>query len=635
LPDSSFLDQLLNLPTVEYAKISPDGRWVAFTWYRIQANQDVFIVPTGDPCLPVPFTNTPEATEFVSWFPDSSAIIVSEDQAGDERLRLFRIDLRVQPDGSALPGPMVPLTVEHPPYFIRGGSISPDGKTLYYGANYDFAKGALTEPTIIYRHDIQIDWRIPIARPDRPAFTTPELNSMGTHLIYTRKDRHPSGRQVYLVDVDGKVDREILNFGDQVKVFARWFPDGEHILVLSETTGSSSENLRGYIRLGVYHWRSAQIRWLIDDPERSIEGAWVSPEGSIIVNEIQRSSHHPSFVSPPADGWMQASDDLIEETCFPTLQGNLVPIGRARDGAWIALHYASTSPSVLVRISTQRSKEGSANFVSLTNVWEHTSLHPSDLVQAEDLGWASTDGLPIQGWLYRTDPNLGRGLVYIHGGPNSHSEDYPYPMIQYLVRVGFNILAVNYRGSTGFGLQFREAIKLSGWGGQEQADISSAAQELINLGLAHPGKVGVTGTSYGGYCAWWQITHLPPELIAAAAPICGMTDLVADYETTRPDLRPLSEEMMGGSPAQVPERYYERSPINFVQHIRGRLLIVQGARDPNVTPANMHLVTEKLDRHHIPYELLIFDDEGHGIHKPANQKRLYARLAEFFSSAFE
>src|SRR5205807_8447062 len=111
-------------------------------------------------------------------------------------------------------------------------------------------------------------------------------------------------------------------------------------------------------------------------------------------------------------------------------------------------------------------------------------------------------------------------------------------------------------------------------------------------GIAEPGKVGITGTSYGGYSSWWAITHWPVEIVAAAAPICGMTDLVVDYDTTRPDLRPYSEEMMGGSPAQVPERYRERSPIHFVHQIGGHLLIVQGLRDPNVTPSNLEVVRQ-------------------------------------------
>ena len=196
------------------------------------------------------------------------------------------------------------------------------------------------------------------------------------------------------------------------------------------------------------------------------------------------------------------------------------------------------------------------------------------------------------------------------------------------------MLDVNYRGSTGFGLKYRLSIKEDGWGGREQVDIASGAQALIHSGLAEPGKIGVTGTSYGGYSAWFLITHYPPQVIGASAPICGMTDLVVDYNTTRPDLRPLSEEMMGGRPDQVPERYYERSPINFVQGIHGKLLIVQGALDPNVSPENVRQVRERLEKNEIPYQLLVFDDEGHGIGKPANQETLYPKIADFFNQSF-
>jgi dipeptidyl aminopeptidase/acylaminoacyl peptidase len=93
--------------------------------------------------------------------------------------------------------------------------------------------------------------------------------------------------------------------------------------------------------------------------------------------------------------------------------------------------------------------------------------------------------------------------------------------------------------------------------------------------------------------------------------------------------------MMGGSPEDVPDIYHERSPINYVGNIRGKLLIVQGLKDPNVTPDNVHAVTEVLHRENISYELLTFEDEGHGIARPKNLKILYPRLAEFFQRAFD
>jgi dipeptidyl aminopeptidase/acylaminoacyl peptidase len=239
----------------------------------------------------------------------------------------------------------------------------------------------------------------------------------------------------------------------------------------------------------------------------------------------------------------------------------------------------------------------------------------------------------VQGWLYRASGEGTGTVVLVHGGPTSHAEDRFNAEIQYLVSRGFHVLAPNYRGSTGFGLPFQNSIKEDGWGGREQEDIRRGIEALTEAGVAQPGRVGVTGTSYGGYSAWWAITHYPTDLVAAAAPICGMTDLVVDYYATRPDLRPYSEEMMGGTPEEIPARYRERSPINSVKDIRGRLLIVQGMQDPNVTPENVDVVVKALGRAGIRFELLTFEDEGHGIARPRNLKVLYPRLADFFDAA--
>jgi dipeptidyl aminopeptidase/acylaminoacyl peptidase len=604
----SFLHQLLHLPSVQYARLSPDRRWVAFVWYRVHENMDVFVVPTDGSSPPVALTHTPELTWFVSWTPDSGAVIVEEDHESDERVRLFRV-------GIDNPLEMQPLTEDRPPYFLRGGDLHPDGKTLFYGANYDFSTKSVLEPTWVYRHDLRTGERVLIAQPKNPAYVQVSLNREGTHLLYSSKDRHPAGRQIYLVDVEGKSDREILNFGDEVKVYARWFPDSARLMVLSESVDGRAQDHQS---LGVYHLQSEDLQWLIDDPQRMIEGAWVTPGGLIVVDEICNANHTPSYLE--VEGGV--------EVPFPRTQGNLLPLGRALDGTWIAMHYSSKSPSDLVRVPLE-----SGELESLTGVWGRTEILPGALKPAEAFHWLSEDGLQIQGWLYRAQPNPRRAVITIHGGPSSHSEDRLNPQIQYFVSKGFNVLDVNYRGSTGFGLKFREAIKEDGWGGREQADIVAGAQALIKAGLADPGKIGVTGTSYGGYSAWCMITRYPRDLIGAAAPVCGMTDLVVDYETTRPDLRPLSEEMMGGSPAEMPEKYFERSPINFVSNIHGKLLIVQGAKDPNVTPENVRQVCTHLDESSISYDLLVFDDEGHGIIKPENQERLYQRLVDFFDRA--
>lgn len=606
-PDQ-MLQAMLNLPLLRAPKVSRDGKWIAWTWFRTGPAADVYYAPTDGSASPTRLTETPDDTWLASWTPDSHAVLVAQDRDGDERYQLFRVDIK-NPE-------MQPLTEAAPNFFLRGGQLHPNGHWLVYAANFDGVSGEEIEPTWVYRHDLISGERVVLAQPEKPCYYAPRLNHAGTHILYTRKDRHPAGRQIWMVDIEGKEDREIINCGPSLKVYASWFPDNQRVVVLAET--------ETHRRLGVWSRSDEVLRWLIDDPVRNIEAAFVPPNNDhIVVLEVQQARRHASLVDP----------DTGEETTLPESPMNVTLLAPVESDEWVALAYNSQQPDDLVRLPLKDPQPES--YVSLTRVWERISLKPSDLTPAEDFRWSASDGLEIQGWLYRAAGEAKGTIIYIHGGPTYHSEDWINSQLQFFVARGFNVLDVNYRGSTGFGLSFQDAIKTEGWGGQEQEDIRAGIEALIASGIAIPGRVGITGTSYGGYSAWCAITRYPPELVAAAAPICGMTDLVVDYETTRPDLRPYSEEMMGGSPDEVPERFYERSPLHFVGDIRGKLLIVQGMQDPNVTPENVRVVRSKLDQAGVPYEVLAFEDEGHGIVRPKNLKVLYPRLAEFFESAFK
>ena len=599
-----YLDALLSVPVLSGPVVSPDGGWVAWSWSRLGPAADVFAAPTDGSSPPVRLTETAEGDTMVaSWAPDGESVLVTQDTDGDERARLYRVRL-------AEPGVMEPLTGPDPNYYLRGGQMHPNGRWLFYAANLDAGSGEETEEDGLFRHDLQSGELLTLARPERGSIEEPELNREGTHVLYTRAELHPAGRQVWLVDVEGRGDREILNFGDAAKVSASWFPDGRRVLFLAEAGP--------YRRLGVWSRDDGEVRWLLDDPGRNVEEAFVPPNGGpAVVVEVEGAGIKASLLDAETGA----------ESAAPHLPGNVVPLAHVEDG-WACKHYDARHPVDLVRLG----EDGGP--ASLTGLPGMAELDPSRLAAAEDFRWRSADGLEVQGWLYRASGEAIGTVVLVHGGPTSHAEDRFNAQVQYLVARGFHVLAPNYRGSTGFGLPFQESIKEDGWGGREQEDIKAGIGALIEAGVAAPGRVGVTGTSYGGYSAWWAITHYPPEIVAAAAPICGMTDLVVDYRATRPDLRPYSEEMMGGTPDEVPDRYHERSPINSVGDIRGKLLIVQGMQDPNVTPENVDVVVRALGREGIPYDLLTFEDEGHGIARPWNLKVLYPRLADFFEAAF-
>lgn len=604
------LDALLGMPTLMGAEASPDGTWVAWNWMGIGDSIDVYAAPTDGSSEPVRLTSGDDDVVLVSWTPDSRSVIVRQDHGGDERFQLCLVRLE-------RPGEMEPLTEPEPPYFLRGGRLHPNGRLLFYGMNYDVETGQEIEATWLYRHDLETGERTAITRPEKAAFFDPAPNEQGDLILYDRQDLDPSGSQVWLVDIDGRNDRELLNAGPTRKVEAGWFPDGRHVLFLAETDT--------YRRLGIIDVKTGNERTLIDDPTRNIEGA-CAPRGSnkpvVVVLEVDQARVKASLLDP----------ETGDETVIPSSAGALIPLRQVGD-RWVAQQYSSTVPGDLVLIDPLNPDVRTAP--SLTRLWECTDLSPDDLVPAEDFRWHADDGLEIQGWLYRSRGSARGTVVKVHGGPTAHSEDAYDAQVQFLALRGFNVLLPNYRGSTGFGLPFQEAIKQDGWGGREQDDIRAGIEALLSAGIARPGTVGITGNSYGGYSSWCGITRWPRDILAAAAPSCGMTDLVVDYETTRPDLRPYSEEMMGGAPAEVPERYHERSPIHFVENIRGNLLIIQGLRDPNVTPENVQVVRRALEQHGIPYDVLTFEDEGHGVYLRPNRVVMNRRLEEFFSGAFE
>lgn len=597
---------------IRLVEVSPDKKHLALSINRIHENYDVFLKSADGTSDLVPLTQTPEVTIIKDWSPDSKSILVGEDKAKNERVTLFRVFLDS-------PGQMEPLTEIEPSFFLHGGRFGPRGDFITYSINYDYDIKKETETYRIIVQDSESGSKTVIARPDKPTYMMPSIDPNGRYVLYNRSDEDPSGDQWWIASIDGNEDREILNFGPKAKVNAEWMDDGR-ILFDTDTVDGVRHN---FVGIGIYDISSDKAVWISNPTKGGTFSSASVPRYSnhIILAEENDARTKPSLLD---------LETQIIRNATPA-NGNLWPITNIDSGNWLGLFYSSIHPRNIVQFNVNDLNPSS--FKLITNMLSYSSIQREDLVKAEDMRWVSEDGAQIHGWLYQAGEYNGKTIVTVHGGPTAHSEDALDFEIQYFCSLGYNVLDPNYRGSTGYGVTFRELIKKDGWGGLEKEDIRTAIEYMIENGYAFHNKVGIYGTSYGGYMSWLAITQFPPDIIAAAAPICGMTDLIVDYETTRPDLRTYSEEGLGGSPSDLPERYRERSPINYVQNIRGKLLIVQGLRDPNVTNANVVDVEKKLQAHRIPYEKLVFDDEGHGVYREKNVKVLLERLAAFFDSS--
>lgn len=182
-------------------------------------------------------------------------------------------------------------------------------------------------------------------------------------------------------------------------------------------------------------------------------------------------------------------------------------------------------------------------------------------------------------------PRHSRGqppaIMLLHGGPAAHDTDSYSPEVQAWLDEGFAVVLVNYTGSTGYGYSLRESIREHpGPGLRELDDITVVRSDVVRAGLVDADRVAIAGRSWGGYLALLAVGRQPDlwSLGLAAMPIA---DWATAYEDELPATREHDRALFGGSPAELPDFYAERSPITFADHVRAPLLMVVSRNDPH------------------------------------------------------
>jgi dipeptidyl aminopeptidase/acylaminoacyl peptidase len=173
-------------------------------------------------------------------------------------------------------------------------------------------------------------------------------------------------------------------------------------------------------------------------------------------------------------------------------------------------------------------------------------------------------------------------ILHTHGGPEVVTTDSYIPSSQAWLDHGFAFMAINYRGSIGFGKEFWEKIwgNLGRW---EVEDMAAARNWLINEGIADADKILLTGWSYGGYLTLLALGKRP-DLWAGGMAGIATVDWAAEYEDLSAILKGYSVAIMGGTPDEKPAQYAASSPITYAQNIKAPVLIIQGRNDTR-TPA--------------------------------------------------
>ena len=261
-----------------------------------------------------------------------------------------------------------------------------------------------------------------------------------------------------------------------------------------------------------------------------------------------------------------------------------------------------------------------------------TSLSPvRDRVRPpREIAYRSFDGHYIQGFLYLPEA-VDRGsacpaLVQVHGGGTNSYLAGPNLVEQYLASRGFVVLAVNYRGGSGFGREFQD-LGDEDWLNEQALDPGAAADWLREQPYVR-GKVGIYGYSYGGMQTMAAITRTP-EKFDAAAPMAGIYSERQTFRHQDRLGRIFTVDGHGGLPEERPDIYDKTETLARIGNITAPVLIQHGERDVRAPFLNFELAVAAFEEHGIEYEAHTYP-EGHGFRDPENRIALYRRVEEFF-----
>lgn len=257
-----------------------------------------------------------------------------------------------------------------------------------------------------------------------------------------------------------------------------------------------------------------------------------------------------------------------------------------------------------------------------------------DLVDARVVRYKSGDGLEIPALYYppqkkHVASTRAPALVWVHGGPGGQSRVGYNPLIQYLVNHGYAIIAVNNRGSSGYGKTFFKLDDMK-HGENDLADCVAAKRFLAETGEVDESKIGIIGGSYGGYMVLAALAF-QPEAFTVGVDLFGVANWVRTLESIPAWWEAFREALYTelGNPA-TDRTYLQRiSPLFHADQITKPLMVLQGANDPRVLKVESDEIVAAVKQNNVPVEYLVFDNEGHGFVKKENKIRGYKAILDF------
>jgi dipeptidyl aminopeptidase/acylaminoacyl peptidase len=219
-------------------------------------------------------------------------------------------------------------------------------------------------------------------------------------------------------------------------------------------------------------------------------------------------------------------------------------------------------------------------------------------------------------------------VMYVHGGPTWLDMDVWEPDVQALAEAGFAVGLVNYRGSIGYGREWRDTL-IGDIGGPELEDVNAGLEDLVALGIADPKRAVIAGWSWGGYVTLLELGKHPDLWLCGVAGV-PVGDYEAGYEDLSPMLQAYDRALLGAPPSERPELMRDRNPINFVDEVRAPVLFVAGENDTRCPIRQVMLYVDRLKARAHPHEVYLFST-GHASFDIGEKVRQWRAILDFLA----
>ena len=429
-------------------------------------------------------------------------------------------------------------------------------------------------------------------------------------------------------------------------LWGAWSPDGKRAVV-SKSMGTPTES---YVLE-----RDGRLTRLLPSALRVHPVEWLS-EGILVATDVDRDFLGLGLIDPEqpesVSRWLLSEEHDVEGTAVNPDRKRLAVV--VNEGIYDSVRVvdlereidrAVLPPGVVIAdhsgdpgYHVAWSEDGESLFVSWelatrpaeiyqwpgATRWTFTGDLPAGLVEPEETSYTSFDGLTVPSIFYKVDDAPRPAVVYFHGGPEGQSRGGYLPAAQLLTSIGINVMLPNVRGSTGYGIRYQSLDdRTLRW--DSVKDGCEAARTLKSSSLAT--RTAAIGGSYGGFMTLAVLVE-DPELWDAGVDTVGIADWHTFFENMPPWRGVLRMNEYGDPNGPESEFLREISPIHRAGTIKAPLLVIHGRNDPRVPVGESIQIAQAVAQS----ELLIFEDEGHGVATLPNQVTANSKMLEFLAA---